>query len=128
MKGCDLMEQNSINLLYTGKRRKAAEMLANPDFSGTITELIETVGVPRTTFYRWLEDEQYISYINSLIERYTDSELAAVWKALVKECKKGNVQAIKLFFELKGKYSANIKIESPFAGLTTEELRKLANG
>ncbi len=122
------MEQNSINLLYTGKRRKAAEMLAKPDFSGTITELIETVGVPRTTFYRWLEDEQYISYINSLIERYTDSELAAVWKALVKECKKGNVQAIKLFFELKGKYSANIKIESPFAGLTTEELRKLANG
>ncbi len=120
------MGQNETKALYTGKRKKAAEMLANPDFTGTMTELIEIVGVPRTTFYRWLEDEKYISYVNSLIERYTDSELAAVWKALVKECKKGNVQAIKLFFELKGKYTASIKIESPFAGLTTEELRKLA--
>ena len=121
------MEQNGTKKLYTGKRKKVAEMLANPDFTGTMTELIENVGVPRTTFYRWLEDEQYIEYINSLVERYTDSELAAVWKALVRECRKGNVQAIKLFFELKGKYTANIRIESPFAGLTTEELRKLAD-
>ena len=121
------MDQIGPNMLYTGKRKKVAEMLANPDFTGTITELIETIDVPRTTFYRWLEDEQYISYINSLIERYTDSELAAVWKSLVRECKKGNVQAIKLFFEMKGKYTEKIKIESPFAGLTTEELRKLAD-
>lgn len=122
------MEQNGTNVMYTGKRKKAAEMLANPDFMGSMTELMATVGVPRTTFYRWLEDENYISYINSLIERYTDSELASVWKALVRECKKGNVQAIKLFFELKGRYTANIKVESPFKGLTTEELRKLAGG
>lgn len=121
------MAQNGTTKLYSGKRKKAAEMLANPDFTGTVTELIETVGVPRTTFYRWLDDEDYIGYINSLIERYTDSELSSVWKALVRECKKGNVQAIKLFFELKGKYATNIRIESPFAGLTTEELKHLAD-
>lgn len=120
------MEQNGTKSLFTGKRKRAAEMLANPDFKGTITELIETVGVPRTTFYRWLDDERYVDYINSLIQKYTDSELSAVWKSLINECRKGNVQAIKLYFELKGKYTANVKIESPFAALTTEELRKLA--
>lgn len=120
------MEQNGTKSLFTGKRKRAAEMLANPDFKGTITELIETVGVPRTTFYRWLDDERYVDYINSLIRKYTDSELSAVWKALVHECRKGNVQAIKLYFELKGKYTTSVKIESPFAALTTEELRKLA--
>ena len=122
------MEQNGTNSIYTGKKQKAAEMLASPEFSGSITELIEAVGVPRTTFYRWMEDDKYISFINSLIERYTDSELGPVWKSLVAQCKKGNVQAIKLFFELKGKYTANIKIESPFAALSADELRKLADG
>ena len=122
------MERNETNQVYTGKKLKAAEMLANPDFSGSITELLETVGVPRTTFYRWLDDPKYLSYINSIIERYTDSELGPVWKALVNQCKKGNVQAMKLFFELKGKYTANIKIESPFAALSADELRKLADG
>lgn len=28
-----------------------------------------------------------------------------------KECKAGNVPAIKLYFELKGKYSQNVKVE-----------------
>ena len=112
---------------YTGKRAKLAEMLVNPDNTETVTSMCETVGVARSTFYKWLSEPEYLEYIQGLIDQFTDSELAEVWKSLVKECKKGNVQAIKLFFELKGKYTANIKIESPFAGLTTEELRKLAD-
>ena len=46
-----------------------------------------------------------------MIDRYTDKELGAVWRALIKECKAGNVPAIKLYFELKGKYSQNVKVE-----------------
>lgn len=52
------MEQNGTNLLYTGKQQKAAEMLANPDFTGTITELIETVGVPLIGVYRLFTEKR----------------------------------------------------------------------
>ena len=123
----ELMAAKSNKCGYTGKRAKLAEMLVNPDNTETVTSMCETVGVARSTFYKWLSEPEYLEYIQGLIDQFTDSELAEVWKSLVKECKKGNVQAIKLFFELKGKYTANIKIESPFAGLTTEELRKLAD-
>lgn len=125
------MRQNGTNVKYTGKRKMIAETLANPDFTGTITELIKQVGVPRSTFYRWLEDEQYLQYINNLIDKYTDSELPAVWKALVNQCKQGDVKAIKLYFELKGKYNLNIKADlttnyqNPFADISTEDLKKL---
>lgn len=125
------MEQNGTKRVYTGKQKKVAEVLANPDYTGTITDLINSVGVPRTTFYRWLDDERYVSYINSLIDKYTDSELASVWKSLITKCKRGDVQAIKLYFELKGKYTAKIQtnisanINNPFAELSTEELKKL---
>ena len=77
---------------YMGKKAKLAEMLVNPDLAATVTQMCETVGVARSTFYKWLSDPEYLSYIQDLVDRFT----------------------------------ANVKIESPFAALTTEELRKLA--
>ena len=44
------------------------------------------------------------SHTENLINRYTDGEVGSVWKALLKKCKSGDIQAIKLYFELKGKY------------------------
>ena len=97
------------NKTVLGKKQlKAAEMLSNPDFSGTITQLCECIGVARSTFYRWLEDETFRDYVDGLIDRYTDSELSRVWKALMRRIDAGDIQAIKLYFELKGKYKQGI--------------------
>lgn len=83
-------------------------MLANPDFRGTITELCGIIGVPRRTLYNWLGDDSFRAEVDGLIERYTDSELSRVWKALMKLVDKGNLNAIKLYFELKGKYKPGL--------------------
>lgn len=99
-----MSKRNGTNIDLTAKQRQVAEMLANPDFEGTKTDLIEAAGVPRTTFYRWIKDEKFMEYTCELIDQYTDAELGAVWKALIKRCITGDVQAIKLYFELKGKY------------------------
>lgn len=88
----------------TGKKLKMAEMLANPDFSGTNKELYEAVGISHDTFYKWIRDETILRYTELLVEKYTDGELSAVWKSLIKKCRDGDIQAIKLYFELKGKY------------------------
>lgn len=106
------MVQNNTNKGLSKKQREAAEMLANPDCRRTKTEIIEKCGVSRSTFYRWLrEDEQFVGYVNLLIDKYTDGELATVWKALVAKCTTGDVKAIKLFFELKGKYSQSLNVK-----------------
>lgn len=106
--GEPVVAQNSTKSGLTGKRRKAAEMLANPDFRGTITELCNTIGVPRRTLYNWLGDDGFRAEVDGLIERYTDSELSRVWKSLMRLIDKGNLNAIKLYFELKGKYKPGI--------------------
>lgn len=90
------------------KQIKAAEKLANPDFDGTITQLCEEVGVARSTFYDWLGKEDFRAYVDSLIDRYTDSELSRVWKALMRQIDGGDIQAIKLYFELKGRYKQGV--------------------
>ena len=95
-----------------GKRRKAAEMLVNPEFDGNITRLCSQLSVARSTLYRWFDESDFNGYINWLIERYTDSELANVWRSLIKKATQGgDVQAQKLYFELKEKYKQKLEIE-----------------
>lgn len=91
------------------RQKKAAQKLASPDFTGTITLLCQQEGVSRQTFYKWLSNQAFMRYVTELIDTYTDSELARVWKALIKKCEAGDVAAIKLYFELKGKYKQDEK-------------------
>lgn len=86
------------------KRKKVAELLADPDYLGNIKQICEKADISRSTFYRWLEEEEFKKQVDNIIGIYTDAELGAVWKALIRECKKGEIPAIKLYFELKNKY------------------------
>lgn len=96
----------------SGKRLEVAKLLASPALGQTDKDIYETVGISHDTFYRWIrEDDELLEYTEYLIEKYTDKEVGAVWKALIIECKKGNVQAIKLFFDLKGKYNKEMSAE-----------------
>lgn len=94
----------------TGKRRKAAERLVDPEFDGNISALCNEIGVARSTFYRWMDDADFKGYLDYLITKYTDSELANVWRATIKSAVEGNPSSQKLFFELKGKYKQQVEV------------------
>lgn len=79
-----------------------AEMLVNPEDKRTKGEKIKAAGLTERTFYRWMKDERYIAYVNSLIDQFTSAELPGVWKALLRQCNLGNIAAIKLLFDMKG--------------------------
>ena len=88
---------------------KAAEMLADPTVSSK-RKVYETLNIPESTFYDWMNKQEFIDMVNEKIDKYTDRELAEVWRSLIKEAKTGDTRAIKLFFELKGKYKQEIDI------------------
>ena len=102
-------KQKETVLGLSAKQIKAAQMLANPEFKGNKTKLCEEVGVTRKTFYEWVQKAEFINYVNELIAAYTDGEIGGVWKALINRCLLGDVQAIKLYFELKGKYKQQVE-------------------
>jgi hypothetical protein len=78
-----------------------AELLLNPEDRRTKGEKIKSIGLPERTFYKWMKDPRFINYLNSQIDKYTNSELSEVWKALLLQCRRGNIEAIKLFFKMK---------------------------
>lgn len=88
------------------KQRKAAELLADPEWKGTITDLCTEVGVNRTTYYKWIQKPEFNEYVSNLIDQYMSGEYARAWKALMRNVDRGDTQSLRLFFELQKRVSA----------------------
>ncbi len=109
------------NSIVSGKMKKCAEMLISPDFDGNISKLCEELGIARSTFYRWYDRKEFKQYIKFLIERYTETELFSIWKAIIDTAKKGSPQALKLFFDLKNIYGKSELQDSGVVIITGED-------
>lgn len=109
------------NNKLTAKMKKCAKKLLSDDFDGNISRLCEDVGIARSTFYSWYEREEFKDYIKVLINQYTESELVNVLKAVVESAKKGNLQALKLFFDFKNMYSKNTDAVTGVVFISGEE-------
>lgn len=93
--------QNGTKWKPSVKQIAIVEMLLNPEDRRSKGDKLKEAGVPHRTFYNWMKDKRFIDYMNSKLDLYTDGELSDIWKALINQCKRGNIQAIKLFFEMK---------------------------
>ena len=122
-----MTEQNETETPLSAKQIKFAELLADPEDRRTRSDKIAEVGVSRSTAYRWLKDNDFLDYLNEQIDKYTDGHLSTAWRSLITQMKRGDTQAIKLFFELKGKYKQQIDVttnEESINQMTPEEREK----
>lgn len=100
----------------TPRQKKVVELLINPEDQRSKTKKLAEAGVPRRTFYHWMEDRRFLDYLSQQVDRFTDGELPEVWSALVKQCKNGDVSAIKLYFEMKNRYSPKMELSGQVDG------------
>jgi hypothetical protein len=126
-------KQEEIIWVPSAKQIKMAELLLNPEDRRSKIDKINEVGISSKTFYEWIKDKNFLDYLKSECDKYTDSELADIWRALIMQCKRGNVNAIKLYFELKGEYSqkvesknTNTNIDIDLSNLPPEALEEIA--
>jgi hypothetical protein len=91
------------------KQIALAILLLDPEDRRTKREKFKEIGVQPKTAYRWLSDERYVSYINTQLDKFVNAELVDVYRALLMQCKRGNVPALRLFFELKDLFPSKDK-------------------
>lgn len=101
------MAKSGANWFPTAKQVKVAQLLADPSDRRTKQSKLKEAGVPSRTFYHWMEDKRYLKFLSDQVDLYTDGELPEVWRALINQCVRGDTSAIKLYFEMKGKYKQN---------------------
>lgn len=108
LRRCKKMK-NGNEFAISPKMKKCAERLISSEFDGNISRLCDELSIARSTFYRWYDKKEFKQYINFLIDRYTETELFEIWKAIIETAKKGSPQALKLFFDLKNLQSKDIQ-------------------
>ena len=85
------------------KQRKVAEALVDPDDERTVSQLCKDFGISRTTFYNWQHDSEFMGYVECLVDHYTTSIIPNAWKQIGKKVDEGNMEAIRMLLEVKGK-------------------------
>ena len=81
-----------------------ADALTDISYDGTLEDICLQYGITAETLYTWLAEESFRQYMDLILNGKTFSAMTGVWKSLLNQCAEGNIQAIKLYFELKGKY------------------------
>ena len=105
-----MSNKNKETINISSKMKRCAEKLISSEFDGNISKLCDELNIARSTFYRWYDKKEFKQYINLLIDRYTETELFEIWKAIIETAKKGSPQALKLFFDLKNLQSKNANL------------------
>lgn len=105
------MAQNGTDWKPNQKQKKIVLLMLDIDDKRKLKDKLEEAEVPRRTFYNWMADDRFKSYLEKELRTFTDAEEHNAWKALIKNINRGETQAIKLFFELKGKYTQKVSVE-----------------
>ena len=104
-----------------GKKRKVAEALVDPEDERNVTQLCKDFKISRTTFYNWQKETDFMGYVEYLIESFTTSIIPKAWKQISKKIDKGDMEAIRMLLELKGKLINNTAVNNNVVIFTGEE-------
>ena len=85
------------------KQRAVAEALVDPEDERTVSQLCKDFKISRTTFYNWQHDSEFMGYVECLVDHYTTSIVPKAWKQIGKKVDEGNMEAIRMLLEVKGK-------------------------
>ena len=98
-----------------------------------IREIAKEANISRDMVYRYLKDEGFNRYLDALIDEEIRSCEAAIWHRLKEMCLEGDLQAIKYYFDLRGKRAKGpeegqgtvVQIIDDVPDLSPEELKEI---
>lgn len=90
--------------LPNAKQVKVVSMLLDIENYSSKTEVCKKARVASKTLANWFEDANFIAFFNAQINLLVKGSIGDVWQSLIKKASNGDVSAMKLFFELTGKY------------------------
>ena len=79
---------------------KVAVSLLNAEYPISVKEIADKASISKDMVYRYLKDEGFNNYLDSLILEEMRLSKAFIWKKLKEMCNEGNLSAMKLYFDL----------------------------
>jgi hypothetical protein len=105
------MAQNGINEAENINPQWLAiiELLNDPFDNRTIEQKCKAADVPKRTLYHWMKNSDFNQLREQMLAVVMDIEEGTVQKSMLTQVKRGNVQAMRLYYELKGKIKTKME-------------------
>ncbi len=78
-----------------------------------VSEIIAEYGVTEEEFTGWVREGKFSEYASALARGFAQADAPYIWNSLLDSAKEGNIQAIKLYFDIWSKMQASKPKESP---------------
>jgi len=101
---------------FTAKQYKYIEILADPAEKRDQKAIAKGLGVTRKTLYEWRKLEGFWEEVGKLVQDGTAQRMSRVWDKLLNQCERGNVQAMRLLFQLRGELVEKQEQKHEFEG------------
>lgn len=102
--------------LLTPTQLLLVNMLLNVEDKKSLRQKLELLGINMSKYQTWLRDPAFHNYLTMRTEQLFENSDHDAYKALIQAVARGDVTAMKLFFEMRGIYSPrldiNVNIES----------------
>lgn len=122
--------QNHTKYEPTEKEKALLEVLINPDYRmKSITDICRIAKCARSTYYDAFAKPEFVEEYNRRSADLVKQSVGSVLNTFIREAQRGSFQHGKVILEMAGMYSDKLeitgKINNPFEGLSTEDLKKL---
>jgi len=132
------MKQNAtkadITANLTKSERALLEVLLNPENRmKSVADICKIAKIDRSTYYRAFQKPDFVEIYKQQAIDLVKQSVAPIINTFIREAQRGSFQHGKILLEMAGVYSENLKlsadvnVNNPYEGLTTEELKKLIN-
>jgi hypothetical protein len=90
----------------TDKQLATAMCILNVADTRSIQEKLRTLGVPEATYYGWTKSKVFQEFMETQMEDMFGDAMPLAHRALISKVVNGDMRAIKLFYELTGRYKS----------------------
>ncbi len=107
-------QQDATKWVPKGKKAKALLAAMKLGLNRNITVICDEIGVARSTFYRWFEnDPNFLDAWNSQWEKLISRHMNAIASAQTNKAIDGDTAAARLIVELAGKLKQRMEVSGP---------------
>lgn len=98
----------------TDKQMALASVLLNPLDKRSQTQKLQALGIQPVTFHGWMKSKKFTEYMAQQSEILFGDILPLARDALLRKVMKGEVNAIRLYMEMRGEYNKNNEATQDF--------------
>lgn len=109
-RGIDLEPEKTTEVL-TPQQVLVVNMLMNTHDTQSVREKLQLAGVKSQTYHAWLRQPAFQSYVKKRAEAVFGAAESTAFLSHVKAMEDGDMNAVKLFYEMKGIYNPKVTHE-----------------